>query len=99
MSTTIKALLACAALALGACADDAIEDIDEAGDCEEICDKYQECFDSNYNTGTCYDNCTEMADEMSRQDQEDECADCIDNNDSCGEATFACTAECVTIVP
>lgn len=97
MSTTIKAFLVCAALALGAC--DAAEDVDEAADCEQICDKYQECFDSNYEVDSCYDRCTERADDMENRDQEDSCADCIDNNESCGEATFNCTDECIGIVP
>jgi hypothetical protein len=99
MRITINAFLACAALALGGCSDDAVEDFDEAGDCEEICDMYQECFDSNYDTDACYDNCTERADDMSNRDQEDMCADCIDNNESCGDATFACTDDCIGIVP
>jgi len=95
MRTTIKACLACIALALVACDP---EDVDEATDCEIICDKYQECFDSSYDTDACYDNCVDRADDMPNRDQEDSCEDCIDDM-SCGEAVFSCADNCVGIVP
>ena len=92
------ACLALGLLSLGACADDAVEDIDESTDCEAICDTYADCFDSDYDTDSCYDRCTDRADEMSNRDQEDACESCIDDL-SCGEAVFSCTDDCVGIVP
>lgn len=97
MKITFKTCLALVALTLSACSDDAVEDIDEAGDCDIICDKYQECFDSNYDTDGCYDRCTARADDMSSRDQEDMCEDCIDGM-SCGESVFNCTADCAGII-
>ena len=70
---------------------------DEASDCSVICDKYQDCFDSNYDTDACYDRCVARADDMSSRNQEDECESCIDDL-SCGEAVFECTDNCVGII-
>jgi len=98
MKNLFRACLVIGAASCVACADDAIEDIDEAADCDAICGTYADCFDSQYNTDNCYERCTKRADEMSSRDQEDQCEDCIDDL-SCGEAVFSCTDDCVGIVP
>src|ERR1700755_3637174 len=78
--------------------DNPIEDIDEAKDCSDICDKYKECFDKDYDTDKCEDKCKDRADDPDHKDQEEKCSDCIDNA-SCGGAVFSCTDDCVGIVP
>jgi hypothetical protein len=95
----------CAWLALGvfgtfSCSEDndPIEQIDEASDCNDICDKYQECFDKSYDTDKCQSNCESRADDPDHRDQEDKCSDCIDNA-SCTGAVFSCTTDCLGIVP
>jgi hypothetical protein len=98
MRTIIKTCLAICTLSFVACADDAIEDIDESGDCDVICDTYADCFDEGYDRERCYDRCTDRADDMSARDQEDQCESCIDDL-SCGEAVFSCTDDCIGIVP
>jgi hypothetical protein len=54
MNTRTRSLPALAAalvasLALGC------SDIDNAADCNRICDRYRSCFDSSYNTSACYE--------------------------------------------
>jgi hypothetical protein len=96
MKTTIRVCFAIAALSLSAC--EATEDIDEASDCEVICDTFADCVDSEYDTEGCYDRCTQRADSMESRDQEDTCESCLDDL-SCTEAAFECTPECAGIVP
>lgn len=74
-------------------------DIDNSADCNRICDRYRSCFDSSYNTSTCYDRCQARGtsnDEDRRR--VDTCAACI-NGLSCTGAVFNCGSQCSTIVP
>ena len=74
-------------------------DIDNAFDCNRICDRYQSCFDSNYNTSACYNRCQARGtsnDENRRLI--DTCAACI-NGLSCVGTVFSCGAQCSSIVP
>ena len=92
-SMTFAALVALAA----ACSEDPITTIDRSSDCANICDKYQECINSDYDTDKCADDCRDMVsnDETAKID---DCQDCIKGN-SCTESVFNCTAECAGIVP
>jgi hypothetical protein len=78
--------------------DNPIEDAQESVECTGICDKYQECFDSDYDTDKCEDNCKRRADDPDHLDQEERCSTCIDEK-SCGDATFSCADDCIGIVP
>jgi len=74
-------------------------DIDNASDCNRICDRYRSCFNTSYNTSACYDRCqargTSNDEERRRVDT---CAACI-NGLSCAATVFTCGAQCTTIVP
>ncbi len=74
-------------------------DIDNAIDCNKICDRYRSCFDSNYNTSACYDRCQARGTSNAEDRREiDTCASCI-NGLSCAGATFTCGGQCSSIVP
>jgi hypothetical protein len=95
----------CACLAVGllsgaSCSKDnnPIEQLDEASDCKDICDRYKDCFDKGYDTDKCVDRCETRADESDHRDQEETCSNCIDDQ-SCGGAAFNCATECLGIVP
>jgi hypothetical protein len=91
----------CVGLVAGYGCDDEnnpVEAIDESIDCAAICDKYQECFDTDYDVDECEASCDARADDPDHLDQEQVCSDCIDDL-SCGDATFSCTDDCVGIVP
>ena len=85
-----------AGCALLACSD-AADDIDQFADCTAICDRYQECFDDNYDTSRCTDRCEDM-DRRNEMEAVDDCESCIDDR-SCAEAVFPCAVECAGIVP
>jgi len=82
--------------AIGACSEDPITAIDRATDCADICDKYQECADANYNVDACTDRCEDMANKEDTA-QIDRCSDCIDAR-SCTGSVFNCTTECAGII-
>jgi hypothetical protein len=74
------------------------DDVDNAIDCAKICNKYEECFDEDYDTEDCIDRCEDLGDEdEALQDQADECESCIDDR-ACAE-TFPCANECIAFVP
>ena len=100
MKSWMCACLAASLLGIASCSEDndPIEQADEASDCNDICEKYQECFDTDYNTDSCQDRCEARADDPDHRDQEERCSDCIDDL-SCGDATFSCADDCLGIVP
>ena len=68
-------------------------------DCNGICDRYQSCFDSSYDTTSCESRCRSNSDTNSNyMDMSQACSDCITDK-SCASATFTCGSECAGIVP
>jgi hypothetical protein len=72
---------------------------ENAIDCNGICDRYQSCFDSTYDTSACEQRCRDNsnsdADYMAKST---DCSDCITDK-SCASATFTCATQCGGIVP
>jgi hypothetical protein len=67
--------------------------------CQSICGKYQECFNSEYDTQSCVNSCVEE----SREDEDysrrvETCQVCIEDR-ACSESAFGCATDCVGIVP
>jgi hypothetical protein len=87
--------LTCAA-AFGGCSD-AADDIDQYSDCIDICGRFQDCFDEDYDTDSCADRCEDM-EHRNGTSNVDECEECLDDQ-SCSGAVFNCTADCVSVVP
>jgi hypothetical protein len=92
--------IACAVLLTafaGACGkDDPVTAIDRSTDCAQICDKFKECFNSDYDVEECTDSCSDMVDDDDTS-QIDDCENCLDDQ-SCTEAV-GCTAECAGLIP
>jgi hypothetical protein len=75
------------------------DEVDAAFDCHQVCDRYQECFDANYDVDACRERCRTRSDQDPNTRQAaDACEACIDDV-SCAGATFSCSASCVNIVP
>jgi hypothetical protein len=91
-------LLAVLAIGLGL-AISSCDDIDEAFDCQSVCSRYQDCYDSSYDVGRCRDNCrARAATDPSVKSAANVCEACLDDM-SCASATFNCASSCTTIVP
>ncbi len=88
------AVVATVGLAVASC-----DSIDTAFDCDSVCSRYRDCYDSNYNVGACRDSCrTRAANDPNVKGAADTCEACIGDK-SCLSATFNCGASCSNIVP
>jgi hypothetical protein len=74
------------------------DDIEASFDCDTVCERYRDCFNSAYDVGACQDRCEAAADNSDAyQATVDACEDCIGVN-SCLSTTFNCPS-CANIVP
>jgi hypothetical protein len=72
---------------------------EEAFDCEQVCTRYRDCYDSGYDVSGCESRCrTNSANNPNIRDDADTCESCIGDK-SCLSATFNCAGSCGTIVP
>jgi hypothetical protein len=95
---TMKRLFAVVALGLGV-AISSCDTVDEAFDCQAVCSRYRDCYDSSYDVGQCRSNCrARAANDPSVKAAADSCEACIGDM-SCVSATFNCGASCGAIVP
>ena len=78
---------------------EAVDEVTNSISCGEVCERYQDCFDADYDVEGCTDRCENSADASEDKERRLEICDaCIDDR-SCSDATFACTDDCVGIVP
>ena len=75
------------------------DSINRSVDCQDICARYSDCFDSTYDVSACQSRCDDSATNNANFDQQvKNCSNCIDDR-SCTSTAFACTLECSGIVP
>jgi hypothetical protein len=93
------------ALAIGASTfavlgcSDTIDEISNSIDCHQVCQRYADCFKSDYDVDGCTDKCENSADnDEARERKLETCNTCIDDR-SCTDATFNCADDCIGIVP
>lgn len=75
------------------------DELDNVLDCSDVCNRYQECIDADYDVDSCVNEC--QADAGSSPDKEarlEKCDNCIEDR-SCTGAAFACATECVGVIP
>lgn len=98
-TTTAKSILAgLCALALACTPLIGCSEVDQRADCASICTRYEDCFDSEYDSSACVDRCEAEGDSDERfVDRADQCEACIDDL-ACSES-FVCVDECAGIVP
>lgn len=65
--------------------------------CDQICDRYKDCFDDGYDAEACQSSCENKAEDDGFAEKADDCQSCIDDKSCTG--SFACIDECVGIVP
>jgi hypothetical protein len=93
----VLSLAAGSALSFAACGVE--QEIENEIDCQEICQRYSDCFDADYEVSACQDRCESDVDSGELTfDEVDACSDCIDDR-SCASGTLSCATECVGIVP
>jgi hypothetical protein len=86
------------ALVLASLSFAACDAADRTFDCTEICNRWKDCADSTYDVDVCVNRCeSNGADDQKFDTRADRCENCLDDR-TCGES-FACTADCIGIVP
>lgn len=94
---TMKTLMVAGLLAFGSMMGCGA--VENAVDCNGICNRYKTCFDANYDVGKCEKNCRDNANSNKNyMSNVDAGQNCIDDR-SCASATFACGPSCSTVVP
>jgi len=92
-------VLSAVALAWAASACDATDSVANRITCGDVCERYRDCFDDDYDVDGCTDRCENDATADEEKEAElEECDACIDD-ESCTAAVFECTTECAAFVP
>ena len=69
-----------------------------AFDCDTVCTRYRDCYDSNFDVGKCRDSCRDRAaNDATIKSKADACESCIGGM-SCVSATFNCSQDCAAII-
>jgi hypothetical protein len=72
---------------------------DRLFDCQSVCNRYKDCYDSKYDVGTCRGRCRDKAAmDAAFEQKASSCENCMDDK-SCAETTFKCATECLGVVP
>jgi hypothetical protein len=75
------------------------DEIENRITCADVCNRYQECIDDDYDVSACVDRCEDDATANEEKERRLEaCEACIDD-ESCASAVFECTTECAQFVP
>ena len=90
--------LAMAPAALLGCSS-TVDEITNKIDCHQVCQRYADCFKSDYDVDGSNDKCENSADDDAQRERKLEtCDSCIEDR-SCKHATFNCADDCLGIVP
>lgn len=65
-------------------------DVGEAIDCDQMCNRMQDCIDGDIDVRDCAEKCEDRVDEKPLADKLDACTDCLDRDPSCKEAIDEC---------
>ena len=72
---------------------------DEIFDCQQVCTRYRDCYQADYNVDNCRSRCRSNSEsDPSVRSAADQCEACIGDK-SCLSATFSCASPCGAIVP
>jgi hypothetical protein len=86
------------ALALGLMSCSTADKIENKITCSDVCNRYRDCFNANYDTAACSDKCEAEANTNQDKDRRLElCNTCIDDQ-SCTSAVYDCATDCAGII-
>lgn len=95
----MKTLIMASIFAVGSMFITGCNTADNAVDCNAICDRYQTCFDKDYDSSACVDRCLDDSADQGYATKADACDACLDDETSCVAQTFSCASQCGSIVP
>jgi len=97
-STIFVFFASVAALSAVGCSDP-IQAIDQSVDCNDICNRYRDCYNASYDTSACRSRCENYVHgDGGHGDQANQCDMCLDPR-SCTTVAFACSTQCMNIIP
>jgi hypothetical protein len=74
------------------------ESVENTISCADVCNRYQECFDDDYDVSGCTDRCEDEASaDEEKEAKLEACDECIEDR-SCASAVFSCTTECAGVI-
>jgi hypothetical protein len=76
----------------------AVDKVENKITCSQVCSRYKECFDSDYDVNDCSSSCEQETNADEDKDRRlESCDSCIDDR-SCSEAVFHCADDCVGVI-
>lgn len=81
-----------------ACDDGAADTAQNAGICQRICNAVVECTGDEDSKDECREECVNESEDDGFEERAEECAQCIERENSCTENTIECTPECAGVV-
>ncbi|HET9954880.1 MAG TPA: hypothetical protein VFQ61_10265 [Polyangiaceae bacterium] len=95
-SGVLAITLSVAALSIVGCS--AADKVENKISCNSVCNRYKDCFDSDYDVDACSDRCEAETNADEDKDRRLEvCKACIDDR-SCSSATFNCATDCAGVI-
>ncbi len=88
-------VLACVA---GCGEDGPIKAVTTKINCHDVCGRYKDCLDSNYDVDGCVTRCEQQAASEEKDQKLKTCETCLDDK-SCKASVFNCATECAGIIP
>jgi len=89
----------CLALSLTGVACSAADPITNKWDCHDVCQRYADCANSDYDVDACKDRCeSDASNSDDKQNKLDECHDCIGDHDSCVDDIAHCSSSCGSFI-
>ncbi|MEO6601961.1 MAG: hypothetical protein ABIQ16_18930 [Polyangiaceae bacterium] len=86
-------------LALSGVGCSAADPITNKFDCKDVCQRYADCFDHNYDVDACNSRCqSDASNSDDKQNKLDDCHDCIGDASSCVADFAECSSSCGTFV-
>ena len=68
------------------------DNVTEALDCHQMCEKMEACLDDSIDVNNCAERCEDRVDDDTLAERLDACTDCLDHGVSCREVASECPA-------
>ena len=75
----------------------AVGGCDQVADCASVCERYQSCFDAEYDVDSCKTRCNDNASDPEFRAHTNSCDACINVRD-CADTVFACASDCGDVI-
>jgi hypothetical protein len=91
MSSIFRTLSVFAVVTVGIATATGCDEISEALDCDQMCEKMKSCLDDDIDVRDCAERCEDRVDDTKLADKLDACTDCLDQGVSCRDVADDCS--------